>query len=168
MKVHILVCVAKMPKDLMKIWPTHIPFCCSWLKIGQSCNSSSKKPAQAPHLILYICCIYMAIIFQEYKRIGKELTCLEVILSSSLEKIGIFCLINGLKPLVPMGYIFKVNTGVTLQNFNFFWANRGQTEAPYVQKKAWLNRARVSVTWLSSYSTYGLELTTSIKACLGS
>jgi len=129
MKVHILVCVAKMPKDLMKIWPTHIPFCCSCLKIGQSCNSSSKKPAQAPHLILYICCIYMAIIFQEYKRIGKELTCLEVILSSSLEKIGIFCLINGLKPLVPMGYIFKVNTGITLQNFNFFWASRGPLRA---------------------------------------
>ncbi len=122
-RVHILVSIPKINEDLTQ--PHPIPSCCSCLKIGQSCNSSSKN-RQRPRILYYI---FAAHIFQEYKRIGKELTCLEVILSSSLEKIGIFCLINGLKPLVPMGYIFKVNTGVALQNFNFFWANRGPLRA---------------------------------------
>jgi len=118
-RVHILVSIPKINEDLTH--PHPIPSCCSCLKIGQSCNSSSKN-RQRPRILYYI---FAAHIFQEYKRIGKELTCLELILSSSLAKFGIFCLINGLKPLVPMGYIFKVNTGVALQIFNFF----GPTEA---------------------------------------
>ena len=132
---------------------------CGWVKsslifgMQTSICTSSKKPAQASHLILYICYTYVTIIFQEYKRIGKELTCLELILSSSLEKIGIFCLINALKPLVPMGYIFKVNTGVALRIFNFF----GPTETP-LRAKEGLTKPSTSAASISHVTFVAFHL----------